>query len=155
MSDRDEILNLMAKYCHLYDDGKLEDWVQLFTHGAYTFMKKRFAGIQEIGDWIIPTSVRRGTRHVVFNVFIEIDGDRATAVSDFITVPRDATRTFKVDSPEAVWGRYDDVFVRIDGTWWFSERVVTVDNEAQMVAAWDWMREQASVYVERSDELYR
>jgi hypothetical protein len=155
VSDRDEITNLMARYCHTYDDGDLETWVQLFAHGAYTFMGKRFAGVQEIGDWIIPTSVRRGTRHIVFNVDLQIEGDRATAKSDFITVPRDATGTFKVDSPESVWGRYDDAFERIDGSWCFRERVVTVDNETQMVAAWAWMRKNAAVYVERSEELYQ
>ena len=155
MSDRDEIMNLMARYCHTYDSGDLETWVELFRHGAYTFMGKRFAGTEDIGNWIIPTSVRRGTRHVIFNVFIEVDGDRAHAASDFITVPRDPTGQLKVDSPEAVWGRYDDVFTKIDGRWWFTERVVTVDNESQMVATWAWMREHAAVYVERREDLYQ
>jgi hypothetical protein len=155
MSDRDEILNLMARYCHTYDDGELETWVELFRYGSYTFMGKTFTGVHEIGDWIIPTSVRRGTRHVVFNQLVEVDGERATARSDFITVPRDPTGVLKVDSPEAVWGRYDDTFTRREGRWWFEARVVTVDNEAQMVATWAWMREHAAVYVERREDLYQ
>ena len=35
------------------------------------------------------------------------------------------------------------------------DRVVTVDNEAQMVAGWSWMRKNAAVYIERTEDLYR
>jgi hypothetical protein len=154
MSDHQEIRNLLATYCHLYDDGFIEEWGELFKHGAYTFMGKKFSGVKNILDWIIPTSVRNGVRHVNFNIAIHVDGEAATAKSDFVTVARDVTGMLKVDNPESVWGRYDDTLAKIDGRWWFVDRVVTLDNPEMTVTVWNWMRKNAAVYVERSSDLY-
>lgn len=154
MTDRDEILNLMAAYCHIYDDGRIEEWAELFRHGSYTFMGKKFQG-QELLDWIVPVTVRGGVRHVNFNIAIHIDGDKATAKSDFVTVARDVTGVLKADNPESVWGRYDDEFEKVNGKWRFVARVDTLDNDEAAVKIWDWMRKNAAVYIERSVDLYK
>jgi hypothetical protein len=31
MSDYDELTNLIAAYGHIYDDGRLEEWTELFS----------------------------------------------------------------------------------------------------------------------------
>jgi hypothetical protein len=155
MSDHDEIRNLFAAYAHLYDDGLIEEWGKLFKHGAYTFMGKKFSGTDAILKWIIPTSIRKGVRHVNFNIAIHVKGDSATAKSDFVTVARDATGVLKVDNPESVWGRYDDTLKKIDGRWWFIDRVVTLDNEQAAINVWNWNRKTAAVHVERSADLYK
>jgi hypothetical protein len=155
MSDHDEIRNLFATYSHLYDDGLIEEWGQLFKHGSYTFMGKKFSGTKEILDWIIPTSIRKGCRHLIFNIAIHVNGNKATAKSDFVTIARDATGTLKIDNPESVWGRYDDTLNKIDGRWWFGDRVVTLDNDAAAINVWNWNRKNAEVYVERKADLYK
>jgi hypothetical protein len=155
MSDHDEIRNLFATYAHLYDDGRIEDWGQLFKHGSYTFMGKKFSGTQEILNWILPTSIRKGVKHLIFNISIHVRGDAATAKSDFVTISRDGTGTLKIDSPESVWGRYDDVLKKIEGRWWFIDRVVTLDNDAAVIQVWNWNRKNAEVYLERKPDLYK
>ena len=154
MSDHDEIRNLFATYAHLYDDGLIEEWGQLFKHGAYTFMGKKFSGTEEILKWIVPTSIRKGVKHINFNIAIHVNGDNATAKSDFVTVARDAAGILKVDNPESVWGRYDDVLKRIGGKWWFIDRVVTLDNDEAAIRAWNWNRKNAGVYLARKPDLY-
>ena len=155
MSDHDEIRNLFATYSHLYDDGLIEEWGQLFKHGSYTFMGKKFTGTDEILRWIIPTSVRKGTKHIIFNIAIHVAGDRATSKSDFVTVARDSTGVLKVDNPESVWGRYEDTLKKIDGKWWFGDRVVTLDNDNAAITVWNWNRKNAAVYLSRSNDLYK
>ena len=44
MSDYDELTNLIAAYGHIYDDGRLEEWTELFKHGSYSFFGKEFRG---------------------------------------------------------------------------------------------------------------
>ena len=67
MSDYDEITNLIAAYGHIYDDGRLEEWTELFKYGSYSFFGKEFRG-QELMDWIVPVSIRGAARHVNFNI---------------------------------------------------------------------------------------
>lgn len=155
MTDRDRILNLMATYCHLYDEGKLEEWAELFRHGAYTFLDKTFKGTDEILKWIVPTSVRGGTRHVNFNHAVVVEGDSARSRSDYATVARDVSGSLKFDNPETVWGCYEDEFHKIDGQWWFKARLARVDDEAAVSRVWDFMRKNAAVFLARSEELYK
>jgi hypothetical protein len=154
VSDYDEITNLMAAYGHVYDDGRLEEWAELFKYGSYTFLGKVFKG-RELVDWITSVSIRRAAKHINFNIVIRIEGDRATASSDFITAARDATGVMKADIPEVLWGRYHDVFERIDGKWWFISRVDEVDNEEAARKIWERMRANASVHAKRSADLYK
>jgi len=154
MSDYDEITNLLAAYGHIYDEGRIEDWLKLFEHGSYTFLGKKFSG-QELADWIIPVTIRRAACHVNFNIVINIDGNRATALSDFVTTARDATGVLKADIPEALWGRYDDVFEKVDGKWRWVSRVDIVDNEEAAQKIWARMRANAVVHSKRSADLYK
>jgi len=154
MSDYDEITNLIAAYGHIYDDGRLEEWTELFKHGSYSFFGKEFRG-EDLLEWIVPVSIRGAARHVNFNIAIQIDGNRATAKSDFVTCARDATGVYKADIPEAIWGRYDDVFEKVDGKWRFVSRVDTVDNPERASKIWERMRTNAVVHAERSADLYK
>ena len=100
-------------------------------------------------------SIRGAARHVNFNIVIHIDGNRATAKSDFVTCARDATGVYKADVPEAIWGRYDDVFEKVDGKWRFVSRVDTVDNPERAAKIWERMRKNAEVHANRSADLYK
>jgi hypothetical protein len=154
VSDYDEIANLIAAYGHIYDDGRLEEWAELFKHASYTFLGKKFEG-KELLDWITSVSIRGAAKHVNFNIAISVDGNRASAVSDFVTVARDPTGRFKADIPEALWGRYEDTFEKVDGKWRFSSRVDSVDNAEAAAKVWERMRLNASVHANRSADLYK
>jgi len=61
------------------------------------------------------------TKHVITNVIIDVEGDRARAQS-YGTVFQQ-TDVFPLQPIAS--GRYIDRFERIDGTWWFVERVMS------------------------------
>ena len=69
-------------------------------------------------------------------------------------VARDVAGSLKFDNPETVWGCYEDELVKIDGRWWFKDRVAHVDDEAAVNRVWDFMRKNAAVFLARSEELY-
>jgi hypothetical protein len=65
-------------------------------------------------------------RHLALNEMIELDGDRATAVSTWVYILRG-----EGDVPEvAKLGHYEDVLVREDGAWKFLRRVAPCDIPA-------------------------
>lgn len=136
MTDHDEIRNLFATYVHLFDDGRYEEWADLFRYGALTFMGRRLTGPREILDFMLPISAGKSVLHVNFNIAIHVDGDGANAKSDVVTAVGDVSGVLKLDHAQGARGRYDDVLRRIDGRWWFIERVITLRNEAVSVAAW-------------------
>ena len=59
------------------------------------------------------------TKHVITNVIIELDGDRASSRC-YCTVIQ-GTETFPLQPIAA--GRYFDRFEKVDGAWRFAERV--------------------------------
>ncbi|MBK7251105.1 MAG: nuclear transport factor 2 family protein [Gammaproteobacteria bacterium] len=136
MTDHDEIRNLFATYAHLFDDGRYEEWANLFRYGAFTFLGRRLSGPQEILDFMLPISVGKSVLHVNFNIALHVDEDVATARSDVVTAVGDASGVLKLDHVQGARARYDDVLRRIDGRWWFIERVITLRSEAVSVAAW-------------------
>ena len=44
---------------------------------------------------------------------------------------------------------------KIDGRWLFKTRVAHVDDEAAVNRVWDFMRKNASIFLKRSEELYK
>lgn len=61
--------------------------------------------------------------HVVTNIKIEVDGDRATGYSKYSVL----TRNDEDQSYIRVHGHYDDTYIRQDGHWKFLSRVATRD----------------------------
>jgi uncharacterized protein (TIGR02246 family) len=61
--------------------------------------------------------------HLVTNVRIEVDGDRATGYSKYTVL----TRNDQDQSYIRVHGHYDDVYIREDGRWKFFSRVANRD----------------------------
>ena len=62
---------------------------------------------------------RRG-RHLAVNVEVDVDGDEASAVVDFMFWARDREGKAKL----MFLGRYDDRLVRSDGGWRFARREI-------------------------------
>ena len=61
--------------------------------------------------------------HVVTNIKIDVDGDRATGYSKYSVL----TRNNEDESYIRVHGHYDDTYIREDGRWKFLSRVATRD----------------------------
>ena len=65
----------------------------------------------------------RGTRHLVHNQAIDVDGDRASGET-YCT----ASHLLRESAQVLVWHlRYQDVFRRVDGDWCFARRTIVLD----------------------------
>ncbi len=119
MSDYDAIRETLALYCQLCDDGRFEEWGELYTEDAtFHVMGRVHNGRGEIKEFIRASQPpeRRG-KHVAINPVINLAGDEATSTTDFIFVARQGERLAVTNS-----GRYHDRLVRRGDRWLFSER---------------------------------
>lgn len=111
----------MARYAMLLDDGRFEEWADLFTEDAqFHVMGQTQHGRADIQAWITQAQPpkRRG-KHVLANSLIEVDGwgGTATAWTDYIFVAQDGTVTSQ--------GRYHDRLERGgDKRWRFTLREI-------------------------------
>jgi 3-phenylpropionate/cinnamic acid dioxygenase small subunit len=123
-SDRDEIENLLARYCSTYDAGDFEAYAALFTHGRVVGPTGSFDSPEQIVEYhrrncrLYDGSPR--TRHVNTNLEIHVDEGAGTATaSSYVTIYQ-ATPDFPL---QVIFvGRYLDELTKIDGTWWFARR---------------------------------
>ncbi len=122
IADRLEILNMLGEYSHLYDEGRFDDWLNLFVVDA-TFefvgaMQAMFSGTSEIIN--IPSMYRealaRGEqgRHLLTNVTVlEQTASTASvaALALLIGTDRDGQPTYNAP------GRYTGALARTGDGW--------------------------------------
>lgn len=137
IEDRAEIERLLMEYGRSLDNRDFVTYSHLFasngewsgSFGTYrgpaaiqAAMEKAFANA---------TDIPKGTNfHVMSNVIIDLQGDRATASSKWVFFKLDKSK------PEgAIAGRYDDVLIRENGAWKFLKRVAgpPVDKDSAAV----------------------
>jgi 3-phenylpropionate/cinnamic acid dioxygenase small subunit len=112
----DELLvgHVLARYCHLVDDGRFDELVELFTaDGTFAFGDLAATGRWELRSWfeaMQPPELRG--KHLTTNVIVDVDGDEAVAVSDFVFFAFRERRLVPM-----VAGRYRDELTRVDGGW--------------------------------------
>jgi len=135
LEDIEEIKQLKARYCAACDDNHNPDQVAaLFVEGGVWQSKGQnyCDGHDQIKEFMggIRNSGRiRNCAHMVFNPVIAVDGDTANAHWRFQMmhtdhVPGDALQYHRII------GYYEDQYVRRDGSWWFQELCVTVEESA-------------------------
>ena len=122
MDDERAIRRLMTRYCHLVDDGAFERLTPLWTDDAELALR----GETATGPAAIVTKIAerqtpelRGI-HVSANVIIDVEGDTARAVSDFVFMRREG-------GPDPIVkfiGRYIDRFERTPDGWKFRRREI-------------------------------
>jgi 3-phenylpropionate/cinnamic acid dioxygenase small subunit len=112
----DAIRRTLAAYCQLLDDGRFDDWVEVFADDvALTVMGQTAHGRDAVRAFIEPVQGpdMRG-RHMLSEPLIAMapSGDRATVTTDYCFLARDMTVLSA--------GRYHDVLVRdaADGELW-------------------------------------
>ena len=130
IEDRLAISDLFVRYTTALDRGDIETLVDCFTphgsldspavgqhsgHAAIRAFAERFARFHERGAQL---------RHVISNLAVELDGDRARATCYLVNF---LTRSGK--SELLAPGRYECDLVKSEGTWRFQRRLVILDHD--------------------------
>jgi uncharacterized protein (TIGR02246 family) len=126
-SDEEQIRGVLARYCHLCDEGRFDEWAALFTDdGTFTVMGTTHQGRGDLQAFISAALPReRRGRHMLSEPLIEVDGDVALGWTDFAFVGRTGDGLAVTQA-----GRYHDRFVRDEGVWRFaSHEIVFMGDE--------------------------
>ena len=133
MSDHQAIRRLTALYSQLLDDGRYDEWADLFTDDAvFCVWGNVYAGRSAIRDAIAGMQPEMPGKHVAFATVIDVDGDgdRALAWTDFVALadvgPGQWGRSYSV----ATAARYYDVLTRGEKGWRFARRAIRMAGEA-------------------------
>ena len=131
LTAREQIRDVIARYAHLVDTGRLDELLDLFAEDGVLEAGDQppahgRAAIRALfaltGTRLASATRRPLIRHHVSNVAIEVAGTAsATAVSYFFVITE--------RGPDH-WGRYRDRFVAHDGRWLFAHRRARVDGYA-------------------------
>ncbi|MFE9606970.1 nuclear transport factor 2 family protein [Streptomyces sp. NPDC006012] len=125
-----EIENLIAEYAELVDTGDLAGLGRLFADGVFTGSDGvRFEGSAAVENMlrehvIIHDDGTPRTHHVTTNIRIEVDEQAGTATARSYLTIFQAVDGLPLQPIAA--GRYQDRFVRRDGTWRFAQRRITL-----------------------------
>jgi uncharacterized protein (TIGR02246 family) len=128
LEDRAAIHDLLTRYCCALDNGEVETVVDCFTaDAALKSPVVDIRGREEIRAFAGRFAAQReaGTqfRHMVTNIAVTIDGDRATAAAYLLVLisQGDSHRTLPP-------GRYECEAIRQADVWRFSRRIVFHDH---------------------------
>lgn len=121
--DQDQIRRTLAEYCQLLDDGRFDQWADLFAEDArLVLLGKVTTGRDAIRSYMMKVQPD-GSRglHMTANSVVDADGDVATAATDYMFV-RPSGEGLAIIAA----GRYHDRLVRGRTRWRFSEREITM-----------------------------
>lgn len=122
MSDKEEIRELLARYCFALDADRFEEMAALFTpDGVWETAFGTGTGRAAIVAQAIRISTGERPRriHLTTNIVIELDGDTATARSNWVLIQNSP------DGPAiGSGGFYADRLVKVGGHWFFRHRTI-------------------------------
>ncbi len=132
IEDWQEITNLRGQYCHLLDERKWSDFVDLFTDDGYFKGLAEARGRAELTAFFsrrVPEMIE-AFWHFCSNGTIAIDGDRATGRISlhYLSVMGGVSYVSA--------GHYDDVLERKGGRWRFKSRIITFYFLAPLETGW-------------------
>ena len=123
--DRLAIADLVARYCFAIDQGRWEELRALFTDDCRLDFGKVMGvfegreGLQRFVDTLRAANLFM--RHYTTNVVVRGEGAHAHAESYVLAM------TGAPGNLQQPTGRYDDEFVKIDGTWRFRSRRALIE----------------------------
>ena len=122
MSDKDEIRELLAKYCFALDDGRFEDMAALFVpdgvwETAFGTGTGRAGIVAQAKS--IATEPRPRRVHLTTNTVIELNGETATAQSNWLLF-----QNTPAGPAIGSGGAYRDRLAKLDGRWYFQHRTI-------------------------------
>jgi len=134
VEDRLAIQELHARYAYAFDGADAEAWVAVFAADG------RFAppglepviGHAALREFVTARSQEApGMRHLIVNITVEAEGDHARGKAYFLALRIGGDGQFRMRN----FGRYDDVFVRVDGGWRIASRDVVAELPVDLVDA--------------------
>jgi uncharacterized protein (TIGR02246 family) len=124
MEDEEAIENLLLEYGRTLDARDFAAYAALFAaEGEWKGAMGSYKGPKEIQTQMErifagATDIPKGQNfHAMSNFRITVQGDRATATSNFVFYTMEGSKPVP-----AVAGRYEDVLVRVGGAWKFLQR---------------------------------
>ena len=112
------IRRTLAAYCQLVDDGEFHRLAEQFApDGCFCYAGEVVTGRDALERWFARTAPRRPGKHLTMNAIVDITGDRAAVVSDFLFVRFIDGRV----QPDLA-GRYRDAFVKVGDEWLIARR---------------------------------
>ncbi|MGH7044257.1 MAG: nuclear transport factor 2 family protein [Acetobacteraceae bacterium] len=129
---KDEIRELMARYCQALDACRFADCAGLFApDGEWMtdYGSARGRGqIEALLRGVMPVKGEGPQRkHYITNIIITVEGDTAASASDYLII-REAGDTLI----PVMGGTYKDRFVRQAGRWWFHRKELVHDIAGDM-----------------------
>jgi len=125
IEDKDAIRELMAEYCFRLDGGQYDDMAALFTaEGTWDTAFGKATGRATIANLAADIRARAGSdrpraAHLVTNIVISLQGDRAEVRSNWMVMQNSS------DGPKiGSGGAYRDEIVQRDGRWFFHYRKI-------------------------------
>jgi len=127
LEDKDAIRELLARYCFLLDGFRLSEFAALFTvDGEWISRNGKAVGLEAIERLLrglVPEpEPGKRRKHFTTNIIIDLAGDSATVVSNFLVV-----RDSEAGPLIAVAGTYDATVVRTAEGWKFKSRRLSHD----------------------------
>jgi 3-phenylpropionate/cinnamic acid dioxygenase small subunit len=119
--DIEAIRGVLVRYCHLCDEGRFDEWGELFTEDAtFTVLGETHRGrpaVQEFIEGAQPPE-QRG-KHMLSEPLIDVHDDEASAWTDYLFVGRHGGGLAVTST-----GRYHDRLARQDGVWRIASREI-------------------------------
>jgi len=120
--EKDAIRELMARYCHALDACQFGEVASLFVQdGEWTTTYGSARGSHQIEALLTSVVPKPGEgpqrKHYITNIVITLDGDRASARSDYLVVRESEGGLMPV-----MGGTYMDTFVKREGSWHFARK---------------------------------
>src|SRR5215469_325574 len=125
VDEKDAIREVLAEYCFRLDDGRFDEMAALFTEdGTWDTAFGKATGRPTIAELarslrVRVTEPRPRAVHLVTNIVIALEGERATVRSNWMVMQ---------NSPEGPrigsGGAYDDEMVKEGGRWLFWYRKI-------------------------------
>lgn len=129
--DEEAIRRLLARFVQLRDDKRFEEWAALFLpDGVFTYGTVVLVGPDAIRDDVSRLLAGDRGKHLCANSVIDVDGDRARVVSDFVKLRPAAGAEGAGGYEIQVMGRYEDDLRRVDNEWRFARRDVRLPGDA-------------------------
>jgi|AP95_1055475.scaffolds.fasta_scaffold00478_6 hypothetical protein len=119
--DIEGVRRLLAEYCLAADECRYDDWARLFgDDGVMVAFRRDWSGFEALTGFI--SNAPQGL-HLNTSVRIDIDGDQATALSNFVF--------FNLDRELSSMGLYADTLIREGDGWRFARREIRMAKPVQ------------------------
>jgi 3-phenylpropionate/cinnamic acid dioxygenase small subunit len=122
VDDYAEIQQLYSRYTLTMDEKRHEEWLDCFTPDGVVEGPNfgRYSGRDQLRQFLAKYRAETHMfqmRHVISNLLVEIEGDRATGTCYILHY-----RTHRGRTELIAIGRYEDQLRKLEGKWLFADR---------------------------------